>query len=146
MSDTRTYIRIIPDRRSIGQIVGEMKRRGVDYADFVASPHCTIIYSKQVVSVGGIALPEIELPVIGARPRLSVFDTPDGRCLVVEFDCEALEKLHYEIKTRYGLATQFEAYRPHMTMQLNASQAVESLPPLPKMSLHFYKIKMDNGK
>ncbi len=85
-----TNIRIIPSDDTIKKIVQMADSYNLPHTDFDAHPHCTIIYSRDVVDAKDIKLPKVVLPVIGTNAQLKIFQTKDdGDVLVIEFDCSA---------------------------------------------------------
>ncbi len=141
----RTNIKFIPDAKTITALVKLLEANNIPHNDLINDPHCTIIYSRDIVDINKIVLPEIKYPVIGLYPKLKVLDTKDnGLCMVAIFDCKVAEKLFLEIKQKHNLHTLFDNYMPHITIKKNMIGNNINLPKIP-FDLYFDRIKMDNG-
>lgn len=146
MIKTRTNIKFIPDTKTVKNLVKFFEWNKIAFDDFITDPHCTIVYSKDIVDINTITLPKIEFPVIGTRPRFEVFDTKDdGFCLVILFDCPVAKSLYSEIKQAHSLRTIYDDYKSHVTIKKNMADRNIKLPKIP-FDLFFDQIKMDNGK
>lgn len=141
----RTNIKLIPSKKTQENIATLMQKHFLPYDDFCADPHCTIIYSKDVVDVKSLTLPVQEFPIIGKNACFALFDTrDDGIVLVIEFECEEAKKCFEHMKKNYGLSTRYDQYRAHITMQKNLAEKKMHLPEI-DFDLMFDKIEADNG-
>lgn len=146
MTKTRTNIKLIPTAGTVKQIVDMLNSYGIPYDDFIADPHCTVVYSKDIIDVGTIGLPLIKFPITGKSAKFEIFDTrDDGFCLVMVFHCEVAERLHYEIQSKYKLEIAYKDYKPHVTIKKNIANKDMFLSKIP-FNLLFDRITMDNGK
>ena len=115
-----TNIRIVPCDDTIKKIVQMADSYNLPHSDFDAHPHCTIIYSRDVVDAKDIKLPESDFPIIGTNAYLDVFETrDDGNVLVIEFDCEYAKQCFDYMKQKYNITTKYNEYKPHLTLQKN---------------------------
>ena len=127
-----TNIRLIPNEETIKQIARFADNNALPYADFDAHPHCTIIYSRDVIDAKSIRLPAVALPVVGTNAQLKIFKTKDdGDVLVIEFDCSAARVCFDYMKTKYNITTKYDDYKPHITLQKNINVKMAKLPSIP---------------
>jgi len=130
-----TYVAAVPTYGTIRRILRFCKKSGIKASSFY-KPHATIIHSNDLVDT--FSLPDHEFPIVGENPKLVTFDTKDdGLCLVIKFDSDELSRMHYGLKYKYGLRTDYE-YIPHITLKKNMDQAVTD--PQVNLKLKFEKI------
>ena len=142
----RTNIKIIPSKATCEKIIALLQKFQIPHDDFCADPHCTILYSHDVVDVKNLSLPQISFPVIGKNARFELFDTKyDGIVLVIEFESDTLEKCFNCLKENYNFSTRYNEYRAHITMQKNLPSKNIKLPNI-DFELLFDKIAADNGE
>jgi len=142
---SRTNIKLVPSAQTIAKITDLLRLHNLPYQDFAADPHCTIIYSRDVVEVKKIKLPVTDFPIVGKNARFALFYTKDdGIVLVVEFECEAAKNCFEYMKKTYNLSTRYDEYRAHITMQKNLADKNIKLPNI-DFDLSFDKIEADNG-
>ena len=136
---------MIPTPETISGIVGITRNSGLLAEDFIADPHATLIYSKNIVDVSTILLPNIKFPIIGLNPKFEIFDTrDDGLCIVLTFDSDAARAISAEIQSKYSLTLPYGNLNPHITIQKNIPCCRVKMPQV-LFSLVFDKIMMDNG-
>ncbi len=142
---TRTNIKIIPSPETYSKICQLAGDYHLPHQDFLISPHCTVLYSRDVVDVQNITLPTLSFPLKGQNARFEFFETKeDGTVLVIEFDCETAENCFKYLKRKYNLTTRYDNYRAHITLQKNIKDKSITLPEIP-FDLLFDKLEMDNG-
>ena len=94
-----TNIKLIPSEATQYKIGTLLQKFEISHDDFSADPHCTVIYSHDVVDVKNLKLPEQNFPIIGENARFELFENEyDGIILVIEFDCKEAETLFYYLK------------------------------------------------
>lgn len=143
---TRTNIKIIPTSDTYQKICELAENYRLPYQDFKNDPHCTILYSHDVIDIKNIILPPIKFPLIGKNSRFEFFETKeDGIVLVIEFDCKTAENCFKYLKKNYPLTTRYDNYRAHITLQKNISDKNIFLPKI-DFNIIFEKIELDNGK
>lgn len=147
MAKNRTNIKLIPSELTQEKLACILHNYNLPCQDFIADPHCTIIYSNDVVDVTTISLPPFIFPVIGKNSRFEFFDTMyDGIVLVIEFDCKAAEQCFNYVKQTYNISTRYSEYRAHITLQKNVpNKDLLTLPDIP-FNLEFDKLEADNGE
>ena len=139
-----TNIRIIPSNDTIKKIVQMVDSYNLPHTDFDAHPHCTIIYSRDVIDAKKIKLPKIKLPIMVTNAKLKMFDTPDdGNVLVIEFDCDEAKQCFDYMKREYNIITKYNEYKPHITLQKNITTQYTSLPKI-TFDLCFDKLWVTN--
>ena len=141
----RTNIKIIPDQVTISKILSLADKYNLPHQDFDLDPHCTIIYSNDVVDVKDIRLSQLNFPIVGKDVHFEFFDTrDDGIVLVVAFECEIASSLFAYLKKRYNLTTRYSEYKAHITLQKNIDNKDLLVVPEIDFDLSFDKIEMDN--
>lgn len=141
---TRTNIKLVPDKKTQTKIKALLQKHKLPKDDFTSCPHCTIIYSLDIVDIDKISCDKLVLPIVVKDSHFELFDTKDdGIVLVIEFQNDDLIKLFKHIKTKYKLTTKYDDFRPHITIAKNISKKII----LPKINfdLIFDKIEKDNG-
>jgi len=142
----RTNIKLVPSQQTILQITALLEYCHLPCHDFIENPHCTIIYSRDVIDVKNITLPLADFPIVGKNARFELFDTKDdGIVLVMEFECEDAKNCFEYMKKTYNLSTRYDEYRAHITMQKNLENPQNITLPAIDFTLCFDKIEMDNG-
>lgn len=105
--------------------------------------HITIIYSRAPVpSAEQYAGYGEDQP---ARVTgYEVFPTKnDGKCLVMRIECPFAELLNKQL-TAEGATSDYDTYKPHMTIAYNIQQEIDSHTlPLPQFPLYFGKVKVE---
>lgn len=141
-----TNIKLIPTLKTIDKIRNLLKQHNLPCHDFVADPHCTIIYSHDVVDVKSITPPITNFPINGKNAKFELFENEyDGIVLVIEFECESAKNCFEYMKKTYDLSTRYDEYRAHITMQKNLPDRNVKLPNI-DFDLLFDKIESDNGE
>ena len=139
-----TNIRMLPDDNTIKNITDLADSFNLPHKDFDEHPHCTIIYSPDVIDAKNITLPKVKLPIIANNARLGIFETKDdGNVLVIELDCEAAEQCFNYMKTKYNIMTKYDEYRAHITLQKNIGNKQWVLPEI-AFDLCFDKLLVTN--
>jgi len=140
-----TNIRIIPCDDTIKEIVQLAETCGLPHADFDKHPHCTIIYSPDVIDAKNIKLPKTKLLIVAINARLKIFETKDdGNVLVIEFDCDDAKRCFDYMKREYNIITKYNEYKPHITLQKNIKTKNISLPKI-TFDLRFDKLWITNS-
>ena len=141
----RTNIKLIPSEATREKIAALLKKFQIPHDDFCADPHCTILYSHDVVDVKILKLPPLSLPIVGKNAKFELFDTRyDGVVLVIEFECQSAKECFRYLKQKYNFSTRYDEYRAHITMQKNLEGKNLQLPEI-DFDPMFDKIEMDNG-
>ena len=139
-----TNIRIVPCDDTIKKIGQMADSYGLPHADFDAHPHCTIIYSHDVIDAKKIKLPKIKLPIVANDAKLKIFKTTDdGNVLVIEFDCDDAKQCFDYMKREYNITTKYNEYKPHITLQKNITIKRTDLPKI-TFDLCFDKLWITN--
>lgn len=137
--NTRTNIKLIPDSQTIKNICDVLDKNNIPYQEFRNDPHCTIIYSPDIINIDKIVLPKIKLPIIGSKAHFEFFDTnDDGIVLVIEFESDSAVNLFRYLKQKYKFTTKYEEYRPHITIQKNMFKKTD----LPDIDFNLYFDKL----
>lgn len=146
MTQSLTNIRLIPSFETVTSLVKLLEQNKAPYNDLIEDPHCTIVFSRDIVDINTITLPEIKYPIVGINPKFEIFETKDnGLCLMVVFDCKVAEALFLQIKQKHNLRTLFDNYMSHITIKKNIEVKNLNLPAV-GFDLYFDKLKMDNGE
>lgn len=133
--DTRTNIKLAPDSQTIKHICDVLDKNNIPHQEFRNDPHCTIIYSPDIIDVNKIVFPEIKLPIVGNKAHFEFFETrDDGTVLVIEFESDTAVKLFEYLKQKYNFTTKYDEYRPHITIQKN----ILNKPNLPDIDFDLY--------
>ena len=141
----RTNIKLTPSEVTQEKITAILQKFNIPHNDFAADPHCTILYSRDIVDVKKITLPPLNFPIVGENAHFELFDTKDdGIVLVIEFECPCAEKCFKYLKQQYDLSTRYPLYRAHITLQKNIADKHIVLPKI-TFNLLFDKIELDNG-
>lgn len=141
----RTNIKVCPSQNAIKKIINFCITHSLPYNDFLEGPHCTIAFSKEILTpISMIEQPKFKR-VLVRNAYIDVFDTSDdGRVLVVRFDSGVLRQANDFYRKEYRLASKY-AYSPHITLQKNLQE--EMAIPL-KLNFNFIlnRVVMDNCK
>ncbi len=137
--NTRTNIKLIPDSQTIKNICDVLDKNNIPCQEFRNDPHCTIIYSPDIIDTNKIVFPKIKLPIIGSKAHFEFFDTnDDGIVLVIEFESDIAVNLFRYLKQKYKFTTKYEEYRPHITIQKNMFKKTD----LPDIDFNLYFDKL----
>jgi 2'-5' RNA ligase len=137
-----TNIKIIPSKTTMENISTLLHKYNLPDNDFIAVPHCTIIYSPDVVPANKIPV-NISLPILVKDSKLTLFDTKDdGIVLVIEFTNSDLLKYFRFLKDTFQFTTKYDEYRPHITIAKNVNKKFTDLPKI-NFDLVFDKIEIE---
>lgn len=141
----RTNIKIIPSQSAIKKIINFCLKHNLPYADFLKDPHCTIAYSKEVLTpVCMIEKPDFKAVRV-TNAYIDTFQTDnDGKVAVIKFESDALQRANAFYRKEYSLTSKY-AYSPHITLQKNIPGLLANYP---KLDFDFVlnQIIMDNCK
>ena len=138
-----TNIKIIPSKTTKENISALLHKYNLPDNDFITDPHCTIIYSSDVIPANKIPV-NISLPIIVKDSVFSLFDTKDdGLVLVIEFTNKELSKYFRYLKDTFKFTTKYDEYRPHITIAKNVNKKFTDLPKI-NFDLVFDKIEIEN--
>lgn len=137
-----TNVKIIPSATAITKIKRFCDVHGLPHADFDAAPHCTIVFSRDII-VPARKIPRPDFERIAVRnPRLKIFHTrDDGDCLVMCFSSDKLARANAFYRGRLNIPAKYE-YVPHITLQKNLARS----PRLPRVDFDFMldKVVIEN--
>ena len=137
-----TNVKIVPSKTAIAKIKRFCDAHGLPHADFDAVPHCTIVFSRDIiVPARKIPRPDFERIRVGDA-RLKIFKTrDDGDCLVICFSSDKLARANAFYRARLNIPARYE-YAPHITLQKNLTRA----PRLAKIDFNFMldKVVIEN--
>ena len=141
----QTNIKIVPSKTAIEKIINFCIKHNLPYEDFLKDPHCTIAYSKEVLTpVRMIEQPNFKFIRVKGAYVDTIQTDDDGKVAVIKFESNALEQANAFYRREYFLTSKY-AYSPHITLQKNLS---DLLPNYPKLDFDFIldRIVMDNCK
>jgi len=138
-----TNIKIIPSKTTMENISMLLHKYNLPNNDFMAVPHCTVIYSPDVVPADKIPT-NISLPIIVKDSKLTLFDTKDdGIVLVIEFMNSDLSQYFRYLKDTFKFTTKYDEYIPHITIAKNVGKNFTDLPKI-NFDLVFDKLEIEN--
>jgi 2'-5' RNA ligase len=148
VNPTRTFISALPSdgsKKHIRWLGRSLLSAGGGIQEL--APHCTLLYSKTIIPVATIRIPEIKFPIVVKDPMFDIFETKnDGNCLVLRFDCPEFMEINKYLTKRYNLMQDYD-YHPHLTLIKNVQRYDNNLKnTICRAEIVFNKMAMDNGK
>lgn len=131
-----TYVEIKPTEEEAQKLLDFVHSCGIKKTVDARDIHATVIYSK--TPCPDITPREIEsrLPISAKISRWSVFGS-ENKCLVLELESPGLEKLNNYLVRMHAATSDFDVYRPHVTISYDAiPSSVDNLPS-PDFSIKF---------
>lgn len=76
--------------------------------------HVTVIYSRNPCP--NAKYYDFNLPIEGKICGWEIFDANIGRCLVARIESKQLNDINNDLMTKYGATSDFDSYKPHITV------------------------------
>ena len=130
-----TYAAVRFDEDTIGRIKTFIEENEITNPVPDDKLHTTLLYSKKYCP-DYEPLGDLDEPLVGVPTEFDVWDSQPNeddnksKCLVLQYDCDALTDRHESLMKEHGATFDFDEYKPHVTFSYDIGDLdVENLDP-----------------
>jgi hypothetical protein len=142
-----TYVSVIPTGDSIAEIRKFLPN--IPEASEPASFHATVIYSKSILTKDGqdALLKEVDTVFNATAVAVTTWvGHDDNSYVVLELESPELAELNKKLKTEYGLVTNFDDYRCHVTLAADLTPIPPKSVRIKPVKLQFFGLRIEDAK